>query len=153
MGLKCDFCATLEPEWICPAKDFNMGIPDATTGLMSASEGAWLACCSCAGHVRAGNRAALVTVAYADALKTVREREVDVTSQELAIIRTGIRDLHARFWVYREGEPRLLTDAERATFEAMPDTYVDDAMPWKPIMAPWVQDLADAMSRRQAGRS
>ncbi len=143
--LVCDFCSAPRPRFVCPARDFDSGIPDLEMGgLPMGSVGGWVACEPCAGMVRNGQRDRLLRVAVRSIATKLLSQGFGLPPGQAATAEAGVRDLHDVFWQHREGPPRLLTYEERRELESIPEREVAwTDRPRRPTPA-WVSDLMRA---------
>jgi len=88
----CDFCSSPRPTWCFPAISFPV------FEVNSASEGDWAACDTCAGLVRANDRAALA----------LRSAETFSTKYGVPVDPMIFVELHNSFFEHRCGNPKLL---------------------------------------------
>jgi hypothetical protein len=106
--LVCDFCATPDPRWIFPARDF-------LTGTVSAdgehgSYGGWAACDDCKAVVEEGIEPTISRAAD----RFMEKHPVEDLPHYREGIASALRETYTRFFDNRLGPPVLLGDLTEA---------------------------------------
>lgn len=139
--LVCDFCSWPEPKqlFVCPASSYQTGIPAGPPNTTIASYGGWLACEVCVEFVRRADRRALAR----HGARMLRRKMMpgERARVSLNMLERVLEGTHSEFWRNREGEPREMTEEDRAEFLAMPESFVTQMPGSAPVKPRWLTDL------------